>query len=181
MNATSIGILGILFSLLGALLVIDKLLTFNSVIKRIDSILAVYYVKYFKRISFNILDQYLKLEPDATDKDLVITLRNRIRNDKPPDVGEWKEILEEWKEMKHETRSQISQKKKIRKKSSIAAQLRNVVMIRIMLTRNPYIFPLIFAGLCRNAFKVVEKYQIVLGVAFFTIGHILQILERVLR
>ena len=116
MNATSIGILGILFSLLGALLVIDKLLTFRSVIKRFDNISAVYFVKYFRRISFNLLDQYLKLEPDATDKDLVITLRNRIRNDKPPDVGEWKEILEEWKEMKHETRSQISQKKRLEKK-----------------------------------------------------------------
>lgn len=176
MNATSIGILGILFSLLGALLVIDKLLTFNSVIKRIDSILAVYYVKYFKRISFNILDQYLKLIPDATDKNLAMTLRNRIRNEDYPSIEEWNEIIKE----KNKTKSQIGQKKKSRKKGSIVAQLKNSVMLRVMLTRNPYIFALIFVGLCRNTFKAVKKYQIVLGVIFFTIGHVLQIVEKIL-
>jgi len=174
----NLGVVGLTLNLLGALLVIDRLVTFKSIVKKFEALIGHYSMKYLKRFAYNMLDIYIKTFPDAQDREMTIELKERIRIGDYPDIEEMKKIAKERRSILGKISSSKNKRKKRKRRKSLIYEIKNSFMLRIMFFNNPYITPMIFLWLAKYFVTKLVKYQLHLGASLFLIGHIFQIVEK---
>jgi len=133
---------------------------------------------------YNLLDQYLKRFPYAPDRELTLLMMARVRSGDFPEIEEWQRIRQERKRMLkkdgHNKQNYQNDNRK-RKHPSLAFQIKNSFMIRVLVTNNPYLMPILCLGLLKSSVKFLQQYQIHIGAIFFIIGNVFQIIEKILE
>ena len=178
--AENLGLAGLILNLIGALLVIDKLVTFKSITKSIEKGVTSQVMKYIKKMAFNFTNEYIKLNPAAKDIQLMTILRERIKINDFPDMEELKQLHKERQNILGKDYQRKHRAKRNSPKELKSTDPRKSAIVRIMILNNRYIISVLIMGFIKTAMEKIIKYQIHIGASLFILGHICQIIEKIL-
>ena len=103
-----------------------------------------------------------------------------MRSGDYPDIEEWTELYKERQRLLGKDYIRKSWPKNTIKKKSTSSDPRKSVMVRIMFLNNRYIISLLIMGFFKMVMSKIIKYQVHIGATIFIIGHIFQMIEKLI-